>query len=235
MTTDSMYETPVLNMPDAAAVAIYLQTHPEFFNDHPELLRDLEIPHATGQAISLFERQVAALREENEKLKTRFDALVALAKDNEGVIRRIHQLVLALMETAGPQAIFALLETRLAQDFNADRIVALVFAAPGYVDGQELPQFVGNTSARRAPFAPLLDKRETVCGRLTQAQQRALFTSDGFAGSAVLIPLAGAGWQGLLAIASEESSRFDANMGTEFLAYLGDVVSLVLAPWIART
>ena len=38
-------------MPNAAAVARYLAAHPEFFNQHLELLRTLEIPHATGQAV----------------------------------------------------------------------------------------------------------------------------------------------------------------------------------------
>ena len=48
------------------------------------------------------------------------------------------------------------------------------------------------------------------------------------------MPLKAAQWDGVLAISSHDANRFDANMGTEFLAYLRDVVVLVLAPWIAK-
>ena len=100
--------------PGPAAVARYLAAHPEFFNQHPELLRTLEIPHSTGQAVSLWERQIAALREEIDRMRGRFDELIEQARLNELVIRRIHHLALELMNAAGPQAVFGLLSSRLA-------------------------------------------------------------------------------------------------------------------------
>ena len=42
-------------------VADYLRRHPDFFEDKPTLLADLRVPHATGTAVSLVERQVAVL------------------------------------------------------------------------------------------------------------------------------------------------------------------------------
>jgi uncharacterized protein YigA (DUF484 family) len=53
-------EQPVI---DATLVADYLKTNPDFFNTHPDLLLELSLPHPTGQAVSLWERQNAALRE----------------------------------------------------------------------------------------------------------------------------------------------------------------------------
>lgn len=40
------------------AVAEYLETHPEFFERHPDLVAELRVPHASGHAISLIEHQV---------------------------------------------------------------------------------------------------------------------------------------------------------------------------------
>ena len=40
------------------AVADYLRNNPDFFIDQDELLRSLTLPHDSGRAISLVERQV---------------------------------------------------------------------------------------------------------------------------------------------------------------------------------
>lgn len=221
-------------LPGAAAVVRYLTAHPEFFNEHPELLRSLEIPHSTGQAVSLWERQIAALRDELERARARLEDFIDQARLNEHVIRRIHQLALELMVAAGPQAVSGLLSSRLCEEFRADRVTCLVFAHASSVDGDDQRQFVGADSPRREPFKAALARREPVCGRLTQAQIQALFGAEKFDGSHVVLPLQGRGWDGLLAVSSLDPQRFESNMGTEFLGFLRDVVTLVLEPWVTR-
>ncbi|MGE3775458.1 MAG: DUF484 family protein [Gammaproteobacteria bacterium] len=221
-------------MPNAAAVARYLAAHPEFFNQHLELLRTLEIPHATGQAVSLWERQIAALRDEIDRMRTRYDELIDAAKHNEALIRRIQKLALELMDTAGPHAAFHLLAQRLAEEFRADRVTGLVFAGAAFVDSDEARQFVGADSPRREPFKGALARREPICGRLTQAQTQALFGVEAFDGSHVVLPLTGKQWDGLLVVSSQDPTRFESNMGTEFLGFLRDVLTLVLEPWVAK-
>ncbi|MDH3326971.1 MAG: DUF484 family protein, partial [Gammaproteobacteria bacterium] len=43
----------------AKDVEVYLDKHPEFFQEYPELLVELKVPHPSGGAVSLIERQVA--------------------------------------------------------------------------------------------------------------------------------------------------------------------------------
>jgi len=43
---------------DSDDVAAYLTKHNDFFVTYPELLNDLEVPHQSGAAVSLIERQV---------------------------------------------------------------------------------------------------------------------------------------------------------------------------------
>lgn len=222
------------SMPNAAAVARYLAAHPEFFNQHLELLRTLEIPHATGQAVSLWERQIATLRDELERVRVRFDELIEQATHNEALIRRIQQLALELMDTAGPHAAFKLLSQRLAEEFRADRVTGLVFAGAAFVDSDDARQFVGADSPRREPFKHALARREPICGRLTQAQTQALFGVEAFDGSHVVMPLTGKTWDGLLVVSSHEATRFESTMGTEFLGFLRDVLTIVLEPWVAK-
>ena len=47
---------------DEAQVAEYLQSHPDFFERHQNLLTTIRIPHRTGGAVSLVERQASSLR-----------------------------------------------------------------------------------------------------------------------------------------------------------------------------
>ena len=44
-------------------VAAYLQENHHFFEAYPDLLAELSLPHESGGAVSLIERQIAVLRE----------------------------------------------------------------------------------------------------------------------------------------------------------------------------
>jgi len=211
----------------AAQVAAYLTAHPQFFHEQPGLLTGLLLPHPTGGAVSLWERQNAALREEAERWRARFDELIVHARHNEALIARIQQLVLAVLTTTPATALLEMLATKLAEEFRADRVTTLVFAAPAE---EPVAAFVGRDSSRRDPFAELLSRRETLCGRLNQAQRQALFGAESFEGSHVVLPLLGQGWDGLLVISSIDPARFDASMGTEILSFLREVLTIVLSP-----
>ena len=57
---------PDTQLPEQAVVD-YLTAHPDFFTRHPQLLRDLSLPHDSGNAVSLIERQVELLRKQAER------------------------------------------------------------------------------------------------------------------------------------------------------------------------
>ncbi len=221
-------------VPTAEMVAEYLLAHPNFFSTYPDVLRDIEITHAAGDAVSLLERQVSTLRSDNVGLKARFEELVSLAKSNEDLIKRIHRLALVLIETAGPEAIFETLTERLVREFEAEGVRTLIFADPSFVGSTAVPEFVGSDAPEREIFAGLLKTRTPKCGALTASQTQCLYGNMDRVGSAALLPLSGKGWDGMLVISSDDEARFHEKMGTEFLAYLGDVVSLVVDPWVTR-
>lgn len=224
--------TPV-TLPNEHEVVAFLRAHPAFLDGHPELLRHMTIPHPSGDAVSLLERQVAVLREDNQRLRRQFEELVGHARRNEDLNARIHALVLKLMNAAGPQAIFALLEGCLAEDFGAERVASRVFAEPAFVAAAEVPQFVGADPSARAPFATILETGAAACGPLAASQAAVLFAGDG-GGSAVIMPLRGGNWDGILVIASADPERYQAGMATDILTYLRDVVALVIEPWVKR-
>ena len=220
----------------AETVADYLRAHPDFFKTHVDVLRDIEIDHASGDAASLLERQVLTLRADNRRMKTRFDELVALATSNQDLIKRIHQLALALMDAAGPEAIFNTLKDRLAREFKADHACTLIFGNPSFVEAIQAPQFVGKDWPEQELFAETLAGKMPQCGPLSAAQTSSLMEyAIPASGSAVVLPLSGASWSGLQIIFSNDTGRFRADMGTDFLTYLGDIVSLIVDPWVAKS
>ncbi len=219
---------------DARDVASFLRANPAFLDQHPELLRALSIPHGSGDAVSLLERQVTVLRDDNARLKKQLDDWVRLARVNETLNHKIHELALTLMHAVGPQAIFASLDRGLREQFGADRVHSLLFAEPAFIDGGNDTHFTGSDVARREPFTALLAQGRTACGPLAPAMRAALIIDDASAGSAVIMPLLGKAWDGVLVITSSDPTRYQADMGTEFLTFLKEIVTLVLDPWIKR-
>ena len=81
----------------AHIVREFLGENPTYFYDHPEILENLYLPHATGSAISLVERQVAFLRDRNKDLRTKFEVLSSQAKENEDRLVKTQSLILAIL------------------------------------------------------------------------------------------------------------------------------------------
>ena len=226
-------------------VADYLRAHPGFFDREPGLLAELDLPRMTGGAVSLAERQVRVLREQNEQGRRRLRELIDIARQNEELARRMHRLILTLLDADSPAAVFHALRERLRRDFRADKVALRLFAAAA-ADGvnpaaagtgsgaASPPEFVGADSAGQALFRQALDGGMPVGGRPDKRQRAFLFGAGGEdIASAVLIPLGGDGWSGIMAIGSHERRRFQENMGVELLANMAEVLSLILKPWVA--
>ena len=227
---------PAMPQMSAEDIAEYLDRHPEFFREHPDLLGRLDIPHARGeQTISLVERQVSILREQNQKLRKQLHEMIEFARQNEELARRMHKLALTLMDAAESADMFATLYDNLKRNFHADQVSVRLFADPASPDNRCGAEFAGGKTGARELFSTLLDSREPLCGRMKQQQQTFMFGAEGHeVASSVMVPLHGPGWNGILAIGSFNPERYQPGMGVELLANLGEVLSFILNPWIAE-
>src|SRR5690554_6019226 len=94
------------SIPPVAAedVVEFLSKNPEFFSNYPDLLGKIDIPHiGSGDAVSLVERQVQVLREQNQRARKQLHELIEIARQNEELARRMHKLALTLMDAAEPR------------------------------------------------------------------------------------------------------------------------------------
>ncbi len=219
---------------DANRVADYLRRHPEFFQQHSALLAELHIPHEAGGVVSLVERQISALREQNQKSRQRLMELFDIARRNQELATRMHQLALNLMDANNPSDVFAALYDNLRTDFNADRVAVRLFAKHAFLESPPGDEYVGVDVREEQLFRAIIDRGEPLAGTLKRQQKVFLFGDGGDdILSAVMVPLRGENWGGVLAIGSTDENRFQANMGVELLTNLGEVLSLILKPWIA--
>jgi uncharacterized protein YigA (DUF484 family) len=212
----------------ASDVANYLRVHPDFFQHELDLLEVIKVPHQSGEAVSLVAKQIEVLRERNRKLQTQLSELVHIARDNDTVFRRLHELTLVLLDARSVDDALASLRWILHEAFQADFVTLRVFeprlesAVADLCMPQEHPLL--------DPVRAILEAGVPVCGEPGEDKTRCLF--DGSVGevlSYALIPLRHAGLKGFLAIGSRCSQRFQTGMGNFFLAQLGEIVAARLA------
>jgi uncharacterized protein len=219
----------------ADSVVDYLLSHPEFFEARADLLGKLKIPHPTGSAVSLIERQVEVLRQQHRQLERKLVDLIEVARANDTLIERIHRLALALLEGASlPERLYALQE-QLRERFGADEVsVFLLHSKKQQTDAGPARWLTADDSGLDQ-FRELLKSGKPHVGRLRPPQLEFLFGEQAERiASAALVPLGDKGALGLLAVGSHEADRFGPTLGTAFLVRIGELVSAALAPLIPK-
>jgi hypothetical protein len=200
-------------MIDAKSVKEYLQKHPDFFDDHPQLLETLSVPHApTGGAVSLVERQVKVLRERQAASRERLAELVRVARDNEALTGRVHQLAVRLLHARTAAEVEAQVTASMHEDFAVTPVRLL----------REAPQTAGLDTVWSAG--------RPRCGHFAEAQRAALFGAEATElRSMAIIPLGAGAARGALVLGSRDADRFNPGVSTDFLVRIGELVAAALA------
>jgi len=199
----------------------YLRAHPDFFERHPEALAAIDIPHPTGDAVSLIERQVRTLRAQSDNYRGQLESLVSVARENDGLAKRLHRLTLALIETQTFDEVLNTLQDELRDQFQADAVEMKLFAS------DQLDAHAHEPGP--ALFRDFIARARPNCGRLDSDKLEYLFGSQaGETGSAALIPLTAPPLAGVLAIGSRDPERFHHGKSVDFLQRLAEVVSAKL-------
>jgi uncharacterized protein YigA (DUF484 family) len=214
-----------------SVIADYLKSHPDFFERHPLILLGLKLPHRTGgSAISLVERQVSMLRQRNAQLERQFKDLVAVAKTNDALVEKIHQLGLKLMRAHDLPARLEGLETGLREDFGAERAVLVLFddKAPAAAQREGFVRRLSADDGDVKPFAAFLRAAKPRCGPLRDRQKYIFERDADSVSSAALVPLGADASLGFLIIGSRDPDHFHPGKRMDFLARLGELLSVAL-------
>ena len=209
----------------AEEVAQFFRTHPQFFDQHPELLESIFVPHPYGgRAIPLSERQILALRDKVKLLEGKLGELIQFGEENDAIGEKVHRLSAALLGAREFAAAAQALTFHLREDFSVPHVALRVW-------DKSLPE----GTREGAPVSDELRARvETMGGPQCGAAAGNPFLpwfgdAREHVRSIALVPLGQTRSFGLLALGSEDARRFYAEMGTLYLRRIGELTAAALA------
>ncbi|GHD40469.1 hypothetical protein SAMN05216429_104190 [Marinobacter persicus] len=219
-------------------VAEYLRAHPDFFVGQDDLLRSLTLPHDSGQAISLVERQVHLFREQRDALRREMVELVSIARHNDRLFEKSKRLLLQVIEAKTINDMAAAVDDSMRGDFGLDAASVLLFTdnaqGTSASRGQGALHLVDRSEAQRR-LGTLLEGDRAVCGHFNEHERSFLFPDrDEPIASVALMPLRHQGLVGVFAVGSCQPGYFDQNMGSLFLGYISDTLSRLLPPMLRQ-
>ena len=213
-------------------IADFLVNTPGFFERHAELLSAVTISSPHGQrAVSLHERQAEMLREKIKGLEHRVMDMVRHGHENTAITHKIHQWsreLLAVQDVAElPQAV----EQGIHRLFDVPQVALRLWGtASAHADA---PFALGASEDVRS-FASSLTM--PFCGPNLGFEATAWLPQAGQAQSLALLPLRRGAIDsadepafGLLVLGSPDPHRFEATMGTDYLARIAELASAALS------
>lgn len=219
----------------AEAVEAYLRRHPQFLNDHPELIAVLvppEFDHGAG-VLDLQRFMLQRLKGEMARLRTRERALLAAAEANVDNQGRVHHAVKALLAATSFQHLI-----RIAVD-ELPAMLEVAASAIAVENGERLPGAAGDTGVivlRPGTIDALVGADRAITLRPVEESDRIVFGPDSARVRSVAMMRLAFGPHapaGLFALGAASADGFDARQGTELLGFLAHVLQLRIRRWLS--
>lgn len=212
----------------------YLKDNPDFFQHHLDLLAMMQVPHPSGEAISLIERQLAVFREQNReieaknrKMENQLEEMLEIARTNQRVSHHLNVLAKELVEADSLFSSINIIEMVLKKRFSIDYVQLHLFEGKLPIEHRLISQ-----SDRAAFFTSFLYGAKPQCGRIDPTVLDMLFDSKvQVVESAAIIPISNSDDLAILALGSKDPFRYQNDMGTYFLDQLGALISSALSKY----
>ena len=210
-----------------ADIANYLASSPGFFERHAELLGSIQLTSPHGQrAVSLQERQMEMLRDKSQGLEREVISMIWNGHENAAIADKLHRWTRSLMLTANAADLPDVLVRELRHEFVIPQAAIRIW---GGAEAFASLAFARGVDDDVKSFAASLGT--PYCGANAGFAAVEWLDEPAQALSIALIPLRHeslAGAFGLLVLASPDPTRYTADMGTDFLARIGEVASAAL-------
>ena len=196
-----------------ALVAEWLRATPGFFERHAELLNDIRLKHPhEDRAISLQERQMALLRNQNTELNRRLSEMLYFGSRNDKTQQGLVAWLLMLMRASNHTEVEFAVTVGLAEVFEVG---------------------AAHTLGPNAAFAAWVEK--PACGPLAELPQETIdlisqhtpCDPDWKSIVAIGLPLKNHA-PAVLLLASKDAMRFTADMGAFYLRQIAQLTAAAL-------
>ena len=215
-------------------VATYLRAHPEFFLQQDDLLAELSLPHESGNAISLLERQVTILRERGIEARQKLNNLLENARNNDQLFDTTRNLVLALLRAKNITEIANVAVDQLSNHDSIDACEIVIVEHPDLQVANSVR--TDSLASLKHRFDDVFRLKRTHCGALEEEHVDWLFNNNESVKSTALCPVISNGEVlALLALGNHAENYFNVNLDTLFLDFIGHVVGAVLDRQLGTT
>lgn len=208
-------------------IASFLANTPDFFERHAELLASVQLSSGHGsRAVSLQERQAGLLRDKIKGLEAKVVEMIRHGQENVVIAEKLQRCTRNLLLTAHARDLPATIVSELKKQFSVPQAAIKVWTVNGIFSDEG---FCAGVSADAQAFASSLTT--PYCGVNADFEAASWLPDPAQAMSLALVPLrAGAGHVafGMLVLASPDATRFQSDMGTDFLAQIGDLAGAAL-------
>jgi hypothetical protein len=209
-------------------IANYLANTPDFFARHAELLASVQLssPHG-NRAVSLQERQAEMLREKIKLLERRIMDMIRHGNENMIIADRLQRWARALFLAGAPQELPRIMAEGLQTEFMVPQVaIKLWGVADAFLD----EPFAQGASADVKSLASSL--MSPYCGANAGFEAVGWLPEPSAVASVALIALRAESAPqafGMMVLASPDSQRFHAGMGTDFLERMAELGSAALS------
>ena len=210
----------------ADQVAEFLRQNPGFFENHVDILMNLQVPHPHGgRAVSISERQLIAVREKAKLLEDKLRELIQFGEENDALGEKVHRLACRLVDAPSLDATLDTLYLDFLDHFAVPHVAVRLWN-------------VAEENPDTREFSPVAGEMRQFVEQMTgpYCGHHAVYESQAWFGEAAahvksfaLIALrSNSVGFGVVALASEDPKRFYPEMGTLYLARIGELVSHAL-------
>jgi uncharacterized protein len=211
-------------------VASFLRANPDFFEQFPDVLLNLNVAHPHGgRTVSIPERQLIATREKTRLLESKLAELIAFGEENDVLSQKVHALTLKLIACNSLNQLVDTLYLELLDRFQVPHVAVRLWgvAPAAEADSAGTPEFLPVPVELQQFVEAMTDP---YCGNHPVYETHLWFGEHApHLKSYAMMPLKTDRCFGLLLMASESAERFYADMGTMFITRLSQVFAQNIA------
>lgn len=199
----------------------YLERNPNIFQQHPELLELVTLSDSRGTA-SLLERQVAMMKERLSDHKSQQSQFMQVARENEQISDSFSRVICQMIGFTNLSQFATEFPTELRNTFNIDEV--------SFKTAQAVSRRPNDSDGYAESVRRMVNNRAVCDNRWPSTIMNLFFSAE--INSAALIPMRNFDSEeplGILALGSQDPSRYTNDLGTAHLDRLGLMSGLCLA------
>jgi len=222
-------------------IAIYLNEHPEFFNEYPELLKkikdikDEDLPIEPMSTLSLADRIIKRVHDDKEHLKSKLEWLFEISRANEKIQEHLFEIERLVLTSTNLDQMVSQLQKEIPNRFGIPNVkVCLVKGSDHFLEDRlrqryngtldEMVKFIGRETADswfENGLKPILR---------SEIKESEMFgPNHADIQSEALIPIvAQNAMVGAIAFGSPNPFHFHDGLGTEFLERMADKIAIAI-------